>query len=65
MTFLNARRVIAAGALVLALSPILSGCMGAEKQTVTPNAQPTAVPGGGSEAEYRQRMQQNAQSGGR
>lgn len=48
----------------LALGFGLVGCAGPEKQTITENPTPTAVPGGGSQDDYEKKMRENIQSQG-
>lgn len=59
----NALRLLAAGCVAGAL--LVGGC-GAEKATTPANPTPTAVPGGGSEADYKGGMNRvlDAQKGG-
>jgi len=59
------RRFLGVGCVIVALTPLLAGC-GAEKEKVTPNPNPTAVPGGGmTQEQYRGEMEKRAREMGR
>lgn len=57
MSSISIRAIRVAGAVltVVAILGMITGC-GDEKQNVTENTAPTAVPGGASKADYQQGM---------